>query len=339
MIPLRRLFVAVLVAAVALSACSTARPPAAVIEGERITDARLAQDIELFQFLGSLSRQPCGRPIQGETAESACARFTLSNVIQELLVRHYANANGVTVDDAKVSKAIGQLQTSLGGADKLSSMLEDVGLALDDLKGLAARLLLFGEVQRAIGAEKVTDAQLRQAYEANKVQFTQLHAAHILVKTKAEADSIEQQVTPANFAALAEKYSIDPGSAKNGGDLGTVLASSFDQTFVDAALALKPGQIGQPVQTQFGWHIIELVSADVQPFDQVRPQLLDEASTQAFDTWLRDRLTSATITVNPKYGRLDTSTGEVVPIRSTETGAATPTAASTTSIPVVPANP
>jgi parvulin-like peptidyl-prolyl isomerase len=74
------------------------------------------------------------------------------------------------------------------------------------------------------------------------------------------------------------------------------------------------------VQTQFGWHIIQLVSETVTPFEQVKSQLLAQQSQRIFNAWLGGALLAADITVNPKYGRLDRTTGDVVPIRSTATG-------------------
>lgn len=310
----------VLVAVLVLSACSGARPPAAVVDGERITDEQLASDVKLFTFLAGLSGAPCGQPVQGESTGSACARLTLSNLIQEDLVKHYARAHDVTVPDASVSDAVEQFQANLGGAADLEGRLKESRLTTEDIRALAARLLLFDEVRRALVEERVSDSELRQTYEANLTAYTELHAAHILVKTKGQAERLEEQVTADNFGELAKRYSIDPSAKQNGGDLGEVVASTFDATFVESALALEPGEIGRPVHTQFGWHIIRLISADVQPFEEVRSQLLDEAAGGVFETWLRDRLATADISVNPKYGRLDTATGQIVPIRSTATG-------------------
>jgi foldase protein PrsA len=332
-----------LVALLLLSACSKATSPAATVNGANITDAQLSTDEALFSFLAGLSQQPCGTKVGAETQAQACARFTLANLIQEDIVKAYAATNKVTVSDATVTNAISQLETSMGGAPALDAKLKTDSLTRPDLTALAKRLLLFNEVQKSIGASKVTDPQLQASYEGSKAQFTQLHAAHILVKTKAEAVKIRAQVTAKNFADLAKKFSIDTGSATQGGDLGTVPAfgAGLDTTFVQAALALKPGQISQPVQTQFGWHIIMLISADVQPFEQVKAQLLAQLSGQAFQTWLMDQLKTAKITINPKYGKFDPATGEVVPITSTATGtqAAGPSASPASSASGAPASP
>lgn len=315
-----RLLAVGIAAAFVLAACSVARPPAAVIDGEPITDTQLAGDIARFELLASLTGGACGQPVRNETPESACARFTLSNLILESLVRKYATDHGVRVPDSTVSGALEDLEGSVG-LEAVEAALDDGGFTKEDLRTFAARLLLFGEVQSAVAAEEVTDQELRKIYEESQPQYTQFHSAHILVETEAEAFEIRGRATAENFARLAMRFSIDPGASENGGDLGTVPATAgFDPAFLDAALALQPGEISQPVQTQFGWHVIHLISVDVTPFERVRQQLLDQASAQAFDDWLSDRLVSAEIVVNPKYGRLDEATGRVVPIRSTATG-------------------
>src|SRR5207245_1731299 len=123
--------------------------------------------------------------------------------------------------------------------------------------------------------------------------------AHILVKTKAEADRIFARVTRRNFAGLARRYSTDTGSASRGGDLGTTRATALDPTFVRAALSLRPGQISGPVQTQFGWHVIRLISERVLPFSQVRRQLVLASAGPVFTAWLRARAGTG-VDVNPR---------------------------------------
>jgi len=320
--PLLRLWFVAIALSLVPAACGAAMPPAATVGEDRITDDQLAQDISAFRFLSAINQAPCGQAIEGETAQSACARFTLTTLIQEDLVKGYARDHHITVDTSEVTKTLTDLRSALG--DTLDQQLAAEDLTERDLTDIVGRILLFNEVQTAVAASRVDDAQLRQLYHEQRLQFTQIHAKHILVKTRAQALRIEHEVTAQNFGRLAEENSIDPGSASNGGDLGILQASGPDATFVRAALALQPGEISQPVHTGFGWHIIELVSIDVQPFDQVRDQLAGPLRASAFTDWLQEQLGSRRITVNPKYGRFDPSTGQVVPIRSTATGSPTP---------------
>jgi hypothetical protein len=323
------------IGAFALSACRVGADPAATVGSTDITTARLQQDVPLYEFLSALSGAPCGTPATGETQVAACTRFTLSNDIREEIVKSYAAAHHLAVSEDKVNGALSAVAQNVGGEQALEQQLKQHGLTRADLVALARRLLLFSEVQTAITDAKVSDAQLQQSYQQGIAQFTTVDVRHILVKSRAEAERLERTVTDANFATLAQKYSIDHQSATNGGDLGSFseaqFAQQFDTTFVSAALALRPGQISQPVKTQFGWHIIELVSKTVAPFSDVRAQLVSQQSGPVFERWLIDQLDAQHVEVNPRFGRLDASTGEVVPIRSTAVATASATASVTPS--------
>lgn len=101
------------------------------------------------------------------------------------------------------------------------------------------------------------------------VVVTQTHARHILIKTnllvndeeaRQRLEKIRQQIeNGADFAALARKYSDDPGSAAQGGDLGWVDPGTMVPQFEKAMDALQPKQISQPFQSQFGWHIVQVL--------------------------------------------------------------------------------
>jgi peptidyl-prolyl cis-trans isomerase C len=130
-------------------------------------------------------------------------------------------------------------------------------------------------------APAITEVALRARYDqqiAGKPGEEEVHAKHILVSSEAEAKKIIAELKGgADFAALAKQYSKDPSGAQEGGDLGFFKQSEMVPEFAAAAFALKPGQMSdQPVQTQFGWHVIVVVErrrAQVPSFDQAREQL------------------------------------------------------------------
>jgi PPIC-type PPIASE domain/SurA N-terminal domain len=312
------------VLAIALASCSsspTSGDNAASVGKSRITNAQLQRDVELYTFLTALSGSPCGTPIEGESQESACARLALANDIREELVKAYATSNDLALGDGDVAKAIGQVETGLGGPEALDAQLKDAGLTRADFESLAARLLLFGVVQDDVVAGRVDEQALRDAYGSNLGTFTTVEVAHILVPEQADAQAIAAEVTPESFAKIAKKESQDPGSAANGGSLGsfslTDFQTQFDPDFVAGALALEPGEISEPVQTQFGWHVIYLISRDVAAFEDVRDQLQAQQAGPAFDDWFAEQARATDIEVNPRYGSFDQATFVVSPIRST----------------------
>ena len=134
---------------------------------------------------------------------------------------------------------------------------------------------------------KPTEAEARAEYDravaAMPPNGKEYHSRHILVDDEAQAKSLIAQIKKgAKFEALAQKYSKDPGSGKQGGDLGWVdpVTAGFVPEFTQALQALKKGQMTQtPVGSQFGYHIIKLddirePQAQIPPkFEQVEPQI------------------------------------------------------------------
>jgi peptidyl-prolyl cis-trans isomerase D len=146
----------------------------------------------------------------------------------------------------------------------------------------------------------VSEEDLRSAYKENIAHYTQpeeRRASHILIKVeksatpeqkkaaraKAEALLAQLQKNPSLFAELAKKNSDDPGSATNGGDLDFFGRGAMVKPFEDAAFALKPGQLSGIVESDFGFHIIQLTAirgGSAQPFEAVRAQIEDDARKQ-----------------------------------------------------------
>lgn len=310
--------------AMLVSACAGSSSDAATVGDEAISIQQLERDMERFTFLSGLSGAPCGTPLAGESQDEACARFALANDIREEVAKAYAAEHDLSVDPAQIDDALEQLETNLGGREALDSQLTDAGLTRADLRELAQRILLISVVQEAVVAVRLDDEALRAQYDEQLGTFTTVEVAHILVEDQATAERIAAEVTPETFARVAGRESTDTASAENGGNLGSISETEFqtqyDADFVAGALALEPGEISGPVQTQFGWHVIQLLRRDVAPFEEVREQLLASNAGRVFEEWMLEQLESVDIEVNPRFGRLDTETGEVVPVRSTTTG-------------------
>ncbi|MEQ1591519.1 MAG: peptidylprolyl isomerase [Thiobacillaceae bacterium] len=118
-----------------------------------------------------------------------------------------------------------------------------------------------------IKSHPVTEAEMQTEYDKAKASASanEYHARHILVKTEAEAKKLIADLgKKAKFEDLAKKYSQDPGSAKNGGDLNWSDSGAFVKEFSEAMVGLKKGEVTKTaVKTQFGYHIIKL--EDVRP--------------------------------------------------------------------------
>ncbi|MGA0612545.1 SurA N-terminal domain-containing protein [Caldimonas sp. KR1-144] len=147
----------------------------------------------------------------------------------------------------------------------------------------------------------VSDAELKAYYEQNAARFTapeERRASHILVKAEASAPAAEREKAkakaesllaelkrdPKQFAELAKKNSDDPGSAQRGGDLEWFGRGAMVKPFEDAAFALKPGELSGVVQSDFGYHVIQVTGArggERKPFEQVQAEVRNEVLQQA----------------------------------------------------------
>jgi peptidyl-prolyl cis-trans isomerase C len=140
---------------------------------------------------------------------------------------------------------------------------------------------------------KIDDAALHAYYEAHKAESEQLHARHILIRMQgstvpvkpggkdlsdeealAKAQELEKRIKAGeDFSKLAGAESDDTGSAINGGDLGTFGHGRMVPSFDEAAFKLAPGQVSEPVKSQFGYHIIKLESKETRSFKEMKPEI------------------------------------------------------------------
>lgn len=140
---------------------------------------------------------------------------------------------------------------------------------------------LHSQVVEQEVSKAITDDQIRARYDKEMAEtppVNEVHARHILVKTKEEAEAIIKQLDGgANFEDIAKEKSSDAGSGANGGDLGYFGPGQMVPEFEKAAFALDVGKYTeQPVQSQFGWHIIKVEDKRAQQppaFDQVKSQI------------------------------------------------------------------
>lgn len=156
------------------------------------------------------------------------------------------------------------------------------------MKFLQDRALHSQVVDREV-AKAITDDQVRARYDkeiADAPPVNEVHARHILVKTKEEAEAIIKQLDAgAKFEDIAKEKSADAGSGANGGDLGYFGPGQMVPEFEKAAFALEPGTYTkEPVQSQFGWHVIKVEDKRVQ-----QPPAFDQVKSQVRSLLLRDK--------------------------------------------------
>jgi parvulin-like peptidyl-prolyl isomerase len=319
--------------ALLLAGCGTSSQPArgvaATVGASEISTDEVAKAANVLTAAAATQQQPCGQ-VDGDTdtQQAACNRYALSTLIQFRLSDSYAAAHDITVPDGDVDQSYAGFEQSVG-KEALGTQLQSNGVTADDVKSLIRSSLVQAAVAKAVTEERLGEGGLRKQYEDTIAQYTTLHVDHILVKSEAEAEDVYRQVTAPGFTlkdfqALATETSIDPNAKQDGGEL-TLPASQLVSEFADAALALEPGEISEPVKTQFGWHVIWKIDETVQPYGEVKDQLLQGAEQEQFLGWMTEQSKGdQAVVVDPSFGRFDAEQLSVVRITSTDPSASSP---------------
>lgn len=154
-----------------------------------------------------------------------------------------------------------------------------------------------------VATSAVTDESVQAAYDAFVADYaqgepvTEYHAAHILVRSEEERDQVVAALAEGrDFAEVAQEFSAD-GSAQQGGDLGWFAAGVMIPEFQAAVEALEPGQVSEPVQTRFGWHVVKLLetrNATAPTLDQVREDLVTQIQREATRAYIEELRAAST---------------------------------------------
>ncbi|GMU73245.1 MAG: peptidylprolyl isomerase [Burkholderiales bacterium] len=174
------------------------------------------------------------------------------------------------------------------GLDKSAEVKSQMDLA-------SQTVLVRAYVADWVKNNPIPEADLRKEYDAikNQIGDKEYKVAHILVDNEQDAkDVITELQKGAKFADLAKARSKDPGSKDKGGDLDWNAPANFVKPFSDAMVKAEKGKFTpQPVQTQFGWHVIlveDVRAAKVPSFDEVKPQLAQRMQAQHLDKYFRE---------------------------------------------------
>jgi foldase protein PrsA len=275
----------------------------AVVDGTPVTKADL--DALLARAQKTYKAQKRAFPKAGTAEYQALQTQAVAFLVQRAEYDNRAAELKLSVTDKEITDRINQIkqQSFAGSQKKLDAQLKAQGYTAASLKADIKAQLISEKIYAAVTKDaKVSDADIAKYYNQNKSQYQtgeSRDVRHILVKTKAQATKIYDQLKAgANFAALAKKYSIDPGSKNNGGKL-TVVRGQTVAPFDATAFNLSTNVVSRPIKTQYGYHVIQPIS-DVRPptttplkdaKTQIQATLLEKAKNDAITKWTTDTKT------------------------------------------------
>ncbi len=287
--------------ALLLGACApeVSASEAAVVDGHAISRGEVEEPVRdalnrsgAVEGLDADERAQIVEPLQ---------RRVLSLLIQAAVIRDLADEEGIEVAPGRVDERFEADAASVGGEEELADLLAQQGLSLGLYRDVLLPTQELVEGMRELVADDLESTVAREA-------------RHILVESDAEAQDILRELAGgADFGELAEERSTDPGSAAQGGELGPRERGFFVDAFDEAVWASAIGEIVGPVQTQFGFHVIEVLDETEVTPDDLSPEERRQRLDVLLDQLLEARFAAAEVTVSSRFGVWNALTGTVEP--------------------------
>jgi foldase protein PrsA len=237
----------------------------AVVNGSSI--AKTEYDGLISQAKKSYKAQKRTFPKVGTSEYNVLKNQAVQFLVQRQQFEQKANELGVKVSDKQIDDRLKQIKKQYFGGDqkRYEQQLKQQGLTdVQVRRDIRAQLVQEGIFKKVTGDAKVSDADIEAYYKKNKAQYGTAESRdvrHILVSTKKLADQLYTRIKAGeDFAKLAKKYSKDPGSKNQGGKL-TVSRGQTVAPFDKTAFLLPKNSVSRPVKTQYGYHIIQALSA------------------------------------------------------------------------------
>lgn len=271
---------------------------AALVNGTAITMEQYTKELNIQ--LERASQQ--GQQLT-EDQKATLKNNVLDSLIERELLFQQSQKAGIQITDQNVGDQLAAIKKRFSNEDEYKNALGRMNLSEDEVKmqikrGLAIRELIDQQITSKV---TITDQESKAYYDGNPQLFKQpeqVKASHILIKVDAKADEakkaearqkieeVQQKLKDGgDFAALAKEYSEGPSGAK-GGDLGYFRRGQMVKPFEDAALAMKPDEVSDIVETRFGYHLIKVYdnkSERILSYDEVKDKIIQRMKQQKIE--------------------------------------------------------
>lgn len=289
------------------------------VDGTPITLSEM-QEMLISRYGRQLQQVP---PEQRAMLQQRAQQMVMEDLVSRTLLLNSATKEGIKVSDKEMDERIADISKGFDGEMTLEQVLESAGMKLDEMKSRLEEDVKVGKLVEKVTEEikEPTEEDVKKYFEENSSEFEQpasVTASHILVSTRGITDPIQLATKEAlvkdlmkelkseeskSFEALATEHSDCPSKAE-GGNLGEFGKGQMVPEFETAAFTQKVGEIGEPVKTQFGYHIIKvtdkkdskkLAFADVQK--DLTEKLLQEKKREKMSTYVEGLRKKADIVV------------------------------------------
>ncbi len=227
----------------------------------------------------------------------------IKQLVDQKIVNYFADTSNINVEDSEVNSQlksiIAKYTSSPQTKEYIVKQYGSVKNFEDKIRPNVRQSLVTQKVMSLVA--NVTENDVKSYYESHKTdiesKYDKVKASHILVSSQATADKILTliKLKKITFPEAAKKYSKDTGSATNGGELGWFTKNQMVSQFSDAAFGATPGEIVGPIQTQYGWHLINVEGKEtfdnfnaVKSATTVYNDLSSQVKNDKFFKWLEN---------------------------------------------------
>jgi foldase protein PrsA len=304
---LKKLSSLLVLSALVMAACGGSNEVAATVNGNEVTVA----DVEAL----------VNKADDVELTKIEFADYLSFNIILNVFSAQAESEFGIGFTDEEIAAEADELlSTQLSEGQTREEYLELNEVTEQLVLQVAHQSLIQAGVRDAIKADLQPPTQAEIDTEMEQ-SVTEVCASHILVGTQAAADDVVARLEGGEeFADLATELSADTTSGAQGGDLGCQSAGGYVPEFAAAAMAAELGVATDPVESEYGFHILlvtertEAPSEEWPTEDEVVDLLLIQAATPATNDWFLEQAAAAEVEVNEKFGTWQTEPSpEVVP--------------------------
>lgn len=269
---------------------------AATVNGTELTVA----DVESVPFEAS------GTMDTGEFAQYLTALIQWT-VLEEAAAEEF----DIAPSDEEIDAEMDEILATQPEGSSLEELAESQGLSTDTLRRILRVSAIQEQLAVALAGDEAEPAQeeVEAAVQEELANMTEVCARHVLVETADEAEEARSRLEAGEaFEDVAAEMSTDPSAADNGGDLGCSPAGRYVPEFRDAAVAAELDAITEPVESEFGFHVVQVYertepAAEDQPSeDEVRENLLLQAGQSALQEWFLAQFDEAEVSVNEEFG-------------------------------------
>lgn len=298
-----------------LAGCEkTPKDAVAKVNGDTISQDEFDKNFEMYkkayesQFGPDIMKKDAGND---KTFEEVIKENILEKLITEKLITESAKEKNITVTDEEFNEQLKNYEEILGGEEKYKEFLKQNNLTEEYFKDSIKKEMIIDKYKNDyVNGLKISEEEAKKHFEENKDAYVKIRASHILVKTEEEAKKVLEKIQKGeDFHALAATESIDNMSAVQGGDLGFFARGQMVPEFEEAAFSLKPGEVSEIVQTDYGYHIIK-VEDRLDKYEDVKDEVLEDLKNQKYEVSVKKMRDEAKVKIYMKEDKKENNEKE-----------------------------